>query len=155
MKEIKEYPIWTISARWNNEEYKNNGISFTLSFRKNLTEKSVKNFAERWWKKYVSRKYPNETPELLSLDVLFRGKEVWFGTWFAHKSLNRFNSEKDAIKSFKEYIYRCKLTGNDWDVRYKTKNGYEYCPMGAEDYWRWKYCDCKKCAKAGHTIITH
>ena len=155
--EEKEYPIWVVSARWDNKDYPNNGTSFTVSYRKDYTQEQMDKKAQDWFKKMCAKKYPNETITPISLKVEFKGKSVWFGQWFSHKSLNRFETQEEAFKSFSKYMDSLKKSKpyEQWDSMFIDKNGYEYCVMGAENEWRWKYCECKACKRLKQTIIQH
>lgn len=152
----KEYPVWVISARWNNRDYQNNGTSFNISHRIKYSDKVMLDKANKWWKKYCLKKYPNEIPELLELKCEYVGNFAWYMVWFCHKSLNRFETEEEAFKSFRNYFYNLKKvkTYDNLDNTYKAKE-FEYCVMGAEDEWRWKYCQCKTCKRLKQTIINH
>ncbi len=148
----KEYPIWKISATWNNKSYKNNGTSFCVSFRRNFSQISMDRFTKKWWNRYIKKKYPNEIVELLKLECKYIGKDTWYMSWFSHKSLNRFDTEEKAFNSLREYFSTLTLGLDD---NYITKNGHEYCTMALGDFWRWKYCKCKACKRRKETIVNH
>jgi hypothetical protein len=153
----RAYPVWVISARWDNKEYKNNGTSFTVSYRVNFSEATMHKKARRWFEKMVAKKFPGEKIEPNELKVRFIEKAVWYGMWFHHRSLNLFPDEATARKSFQDYFWSLKQKrgDRDYDANFITPSGYEYCVMGAQDYWRWKYCGCKQCKRLGITIIKH
>lgn len=153
----KAYPVWRIHARWNNKEYQNNGTSFIITNRRNYSIDTMQRRAEKWFKKYIKDKYPNEKIEPILLEVEYFGKETWSGSWFSHISLNRFETEKEAFESFQRYMNTLKQKdySDPYSGMYITKSGQEYCVMGAEERYRWVYCDCKICKRKGITLIKH
>jgi len=158
--EVKAYPVWRISARWNQKDYQNNCTGMTFSFRRNYSIKTMNRWAEKWWDKYKSRRLKDKEPiELLGLEVTFEGKEIWYLIWFNHKSLNYFPDEDSAFESFRNWLdkkgYRYGNYSNDEIGLTSDFNDKKVCLMGAEQTWRWKYCGCKVCKRLGITIIKH
>lgn len=164
-KEIQKeiaYPIWHISARWNQDDYKNNGTGFSISFRRHFNPQYMKRYAEKWWKDYIQRKDKyngkkliDKNPELIKLNIEFLGNEVWFSTWFAHQSLNYFPTEKEAFESFDKWFRKKGYRYSGYGYREDTINNEIGCPMGADEKWRWKLCGCKICKRLKITIIKH
>jgi len=151
MREEVAYPVWSISARWNNESYQNNSTSFVVSFRRNFSDASMNRWAARWFRSMVARKYPGEQIEPIEIKVTSMGKRVWFLNWFCHKSLNRFDTEEQAFESFDRYL----IGIGRLDDGYHVTDLEGRTLMGADDRWRWKYCDKRCCASRNQTIITH
>lgn len=149
MKEIA-YPVWRISARWNDRDCKNNGVSFKTSFKKGFFE------TDKWWDEYKKKKLKDKKPiELLKLEIEYLGREVWYLTWFAHESLNYFDNEKEAFASFEKWFTGKGYEFTEIDYRPETYNNEIGCPMGADEQWRWKFCGCKECQKDKITVIKH
>lgn len=155
----KEYPIWRITARWDNANYKNNGTSFAEMYRRNFTQATMDKRIKKWFERYVAKKYPNENIEPIELKAEYMGTDTWVLMWFAHKTFNTFETVAEAEKSFANYVDSMKLDP-DSDPVYDTsmridKNGNKHCLMGAEDRFRWEVCQKKCCKNKNHTIITH
>ena len=102
MKEIA-YPVWFISFQWIKNGVKDHN-GFRISFKRNYSKKSLENWAARWWKKYSHKKLNGKNVKLLNIDIEFLGKEVWVLTWFAHRSLNYFATQKEAFESFDRWF---------------------------------------------------
>jgi hypothetical protein len=144
------YPAWRISAKWNQIDYKNNSVGFKESLREGYFE------VDKWWDKYRKKKLKDKEPiELVELKCELIGSEVWFLTWFAHKSLNYFDNEKEAFVSFEKWFNEKGYEFKEIDYDPERHNNEIGCPMGADEKWRWKFCGCKECKKLGITIINH
>ena len=149
MKEIA-YPVWQIEAVWNQFNFQKNRTGFRRSQKEGIFE------IDKWWNKYRKTQLKNKEPvELLELKIELVGNEVWFLTWFAHQSLNYFDNEKDAFKSFEKWFLGKGYKFSEYDYRNDTKNNEIGCPMGADEKWRWKFCGCKECKKQQITVIKH
>ena len=85
------------------------------------------------------------------------GEQRWWLTWFSHESNQRFNTGAEAMKDFDDWYYEVGL--NKWIDFAPAGSGVNddmiWCPMGAEDYWRRKPCDCDDCKENGVRAITH
>jgi len=156
MREIKAYPIWNVLATWNQNGYKNNGVGFNISLREGFFE------ADKWWIKYRKKQLKDKEPiELLKLEVVYKGEDVWYRTWFAHESLNYFDNVKDAFENFEKWLeskgyYVATEREAFWGTGLVMGNdGEEVCLMGADEKWRWKLCGCKECKKQQITVIKH
>ena len=153
MNEIT-YPIWFISLQWIENGVKDH-TGFRISFKRNYSKKSLENWATNWWKRYSHRKLKGKNVKLLNIDIEFLGKEVWVLTWFAHRSLNYFATQKEAFESFDRWFRQKGYKYSSYGYRADSINNEIGCPMGAEEDWRWKFCGCKTCKRLGITIIKH
>lgn len=141
--EEKKFPIYLIDLHWNQEGYENNFTSWYDMFAEPLTEEQTFNLLKSR-KEYMVTHYKEKgTPilEFLSEKCDFVENESWTLTWFSHYTLNNFDTDEEALRSFQEYVDRKSRTNE--------------CLMGAEDEWRWKLCRCEHCTKKGRITIDH
>jgi len=170
MKDEKKYPIYRISARWDQNDYKDNSTSFYQMYKEDPGFESVVKKAKEWWVAHLDEKPRNKedkplkekNPKLKELKAEFVEKETWCLTWFSHYTYNIHLSDEKLRESFGDFIFRKEKKNvesghfrNEINMNKKDTKGY-YCLMGAEDRWRWKGpCHCKHCIKRGLTRIDH
>lgn len=165
MKE-KSYPIWSISAKWDQDNFKGNFTGFTIGFKRKLSKEDVMKYANDWWKDYLQEeddagiKLKDKNPVNLKINVKFLGNQTWWLEWFNHKTYNYFDNEKDAFNSFEKFLESKNVNLNYVYSNYNLEwfNHYDssvYMAMGGEDRWRWKFCGCEKCKKLKISIIQH
>ena len=158
MKEIA-YPVYNIHAKIKKKgEMGTDTISgFKFSTRDHVTPKLTKiwisNFIEGMIRKHGPRKIT-----ILDLKLEYYSDEVWFMSWFSHTSLNYYDNEEEAFKSFESWFIK---KGYEFESQYEFSsmndraNNEIGCPMGAADRYRWKFCGCDICKKKKLTIIKH
>lgn len=166
--EEKKYAIYSISARWDQDDYENNSTGFSIMFKEDPGRSGVNQFAIDWWDKYINggRKHDDiplieKNPQLKELTVRFQEHESWCLEWFCHYTYNNHLSDIDLIRSFEDFVMR-KMRQNVENGHGEVNANYTdgmlpfYCLMGAEDRWRWSEpCHCDGCTKAGVVRITH
>lgn len=138
----KKYQVYLISARWDQNDFKNNGTSFRRMYKKEVTDGFVKKESESWWNNYVNEKelykkgkLKDYNPILKELKVEFLERSNWCLTWFSHYSYNIELSNKDLLKSFRNFVLE-KQIQNERNGHYNNdKSEYSdlpyYCLMGA------------------------
>jgi len=153
MEDLK-YPIWRITAKFDETAYENNSVSFTVSFKEKKTEQEIEEYAKEWWEKIaISEKNKDKGFVFKEFIITSLGEETWYLEWFCHTSLTRYDNEKDAFDSFARFLKRKRVDINYGGGSYPSDDS--YMPMGGDDHWRWKYCDCQVCKDEGITIISH
>lgn len=192
--EDKKYPIYSISAKWSQDGkwddnypkwHENlpegrmwNSTSFSKMFKEEQTQEQLDAYAKDWWEKMLIEKntegkFPIINPELLYLKAELKEHESWVLTWFCHETFDAGQTDKEAIKSFEDYVQRIQMHNQEIEWQYPEdewyKNGHT-CLMGAEDRWRWKGayengeygdeqapypCRCKFCKEQGVLRIAH
>ena len=154
--EDKKYPIYTIGARWNQDDCEENFASFDIMYReKQLTEVLLKE-ALKWWDDITSKKpfsgegmpIKMKNPQLIELKISFKECETWCLTWFQHWTFVDEQTDDELTASFRRFVQRRFLK------HIREEKG--YCLMGAEDSWRWKEpCHCEACIARGVSYIRH
>lgn len=153
--EEKEYPIYKFSARWNQDDYENNGTSSSHMYKEKLTNIQEAEELEKWWNGVLESPRINKEdkpikdlhPKLLELSIKFYEENTWCLRWFSHITFNQFENENEAFRSFARFVE------NKRPLTYEPNP--TYCLMGAEDSWRWKICNCDKCKEEGIVAILH
>ena len=154
--EEKKYPIYRFSAVWDQEDYKNNSTSIYRMFESRLSDEELGENLEKF-KQNIIEKHPDAI--FKSCECKYIEDETWSIQWFNHITLNKFDNDNEAIKSFERFVNRkseLNLTNGHYkgDMNFNSNEPY-YCLMGAEDRYRWEVCHCEHCKKGGWTIINH
>ena len=154
--EDKKYPIYTIEARWNQDDYEGNSSSTDVMYQERKPVEFLLNEALEWWKSLVDRKEVSEkkrtirekSPQLIELKISFKECEAWCLTWFQHWTFVDGQTDDELRASFGRFVQR-RLPQHS-----RSEKG--YCLMGAEDTWRWKEpCHCEACVARGVSYIKH
>jgi hypothetical protein len=152
--EEKKFPIYRFSAHWDQDNYENNSTSYREMYGENPAQEKLDSDLALF-KSSIERK--NNVIRWIDCKVEYVEDEVWVLKWFCHLTLNEF-SKDEAFESFENFVERKKqynLDNGQWETDYFDYNKPFYCLMGAEDYWRWKICDCDECKKLHQTVIIH
>lgn len=160
VREPFTYPIYRLSAVWDQDGYPNNSSSSDVIFREELLPGQLITQARKFWTSCMNHKQLRELhPILKSLEMKFLGYDSWALLWFSHVTFVDGRTDEELLQSFREFVHE-KLPfqrNSDLDAETRRLHGLEtYCLMGADDEWRWKGpCHCEHCVKLGRTIITH
>lgn len=161
------YQVWNFGFSWNylrsvdvSEEHpdgtmiESNGTGFTASWREDKTQEEAEAFAKDWFEKMAETKLKDVTYMDVKMTSILKGRQTWYLQWFSHCSLNRFETEVEAFDSFYKFLRSMNEPNSGYDYpSFGREDG--YVGMGAEDRYRWKYCECEDCKKNGITIISH
>ena len=141
--EEKKFPIYRFELYWNQADYDNNSTSWYKMVPITLTDDDIYNEIQQHKERIVASQIEKGKPvsEFLSEKCELVENETWAITWFSHYTINQFDTDEEALQSFREYVSRKSLT--------------KECLMGAEDEWRWKLCRCEHCAAKGRITIDH
>ena len=163
--EEKKFPIYRFSARWNQDDYENNGSGFSTMYKEEPTTEQLENDLNAY-KQSITNKQNEEghhVTEWLEATYKYVEHEAWSPLWFGHMTYNQFETNEEVERSFLEFIDR-KMTQNKKNGHYETEMNYDvpynpdkpfYCFMGAEDKWRWEICRCEHCQARGKITIDH
>lgn len=165
--EDKKYPIYQFNASWDQEGYNHNSTSYNLMFKEEQTELQLNSELEKFRARLEKKQFDNKQPitNWHTLEYKFLGYEPWMLVWFYHITYNQFESDEQALNSFREFVYEkeCENERNGHYSHYydghTERNPHSelpyYCFMGADDRWRWEVCHCDDCEKNDWTIIKH
>lgn len=165
--EEQKFPIYKFSARWNQDDYQNNGTYTSRMYRTKPSPDELVDDLNKWWSSIVNNAEARQDkiaikdkhPELLDLRIEFYEENTWCIQWFSHMTYNKFETEQEVFRSFYKFVQeKLPLHINAGESSEYLKAHPElktYCLMGAEDSWRWKLCDCENCKKEGITAILH
>lgn len=139
---MEKYPITSFALSWDQDgiDYRN-GTGFSIMTAKEMTAKEIKEIIEKQKITYT-KKYPSLSN--FKCETTKKEPDSWVCEWFNHKSLTVFETEAEAFKSFSEFVIRTRKPHSD--------NSHM---MGADEKWRWKYCQCEHCKKQKVTRINH
>jgi hypothetical protein len=163
--EEKKFPIYNFSFRWNQDNYENNGSSFSKMYKEEPTENELRQDLENS-KQYREKKQIEEghpVTEWLEVEYKYIEHESWVLIWFNHMTYNQFETDAEVEESFKTYINRMKrlnmenghsATEMNYSQPYDSNKPF-HCLMGAEDHWRWNICRCEHCQAQGKITIDH
>jgi hypothetical protein len=154
--EEKKYPIYRFSAIWNQKDYENNSTGCCQMFETKPTNEELELKLDEF-KQNIMKKHPDAIFKICKCKYI--EDETWVLQWFNHFTLNKFNNDNEAIKSFEQFVDRkteLNLQNGHYrdDMNSNSKEPY-YCLMGAEDRYRWEVCHCEHCQKGDWTIINH
>jgi len=139
--EEKKFPIYKFYANWDQDDYRNNGTGFSIMYKENPSadqlEEQLKQFKLEILAKHNGVIFKN-------IEYEFVEEETWCLKWFNHYTFNQFETDSEIERSFREFVSRKRLLGED-----------KYCLMGAEDRYRWKICHCEHCKRLGKITIDH
>jgi hypothetical protein len=117
---------------------------------------TTKNMIKRDY--YVKQNAKIEDFELKGIEVIYKGSDRWWCSWFSHETFSKFDTEREMFDDFEKFLkekgvhlgYSSEYPGY-CEGDEKTK----YQDMGAADAYRWTHCKCDGCIKYGRTIINH
>ena len=162
-RESLEPMLWRITIKWFDvdwiDEKHPKGQMNTIIYSyipTRLTKQELEDVYKKVFCSYLEKK--EKTPaEPESILAEYVGKQRWWLTWFAHETNQRFETEAEALADFDKWFYEAGL--HHWvdfaPAGSHVNDGVIWCPMGAEDYWRRKACECDDCKKNGICRITH
>jgi hypothetical protein len=164
MKERK-YPIYHVSARWDQDDFEGNGSGYSRMYREDPGDMAYIDAVNWWFNMLITPsrrdKIPliEKHPKLIGLRCELVGYEAWCLTWFSHYTYNIHLTDEELLASFDQFVWdKLPLHRNleIWPPERRDPNMKTYCLMGAEDRWRWKGpCHCKHCKAQGITRIDH
>ena len=162
-RESIEPTIWSVFIKWFDTTYideenpggQENHVSFSY-FPSKATKEEIEKAYRDYFPEYLKKKEKPEA-EIAEIGVKNKGNHRWWLTWFAHETNQKFETEADMFADFSDWFYESGM--NKWDNWGKRdeypNNELPWCPMGADDRWRWQVCDCEECKKNGATRIVH
>ncbi len=88
------------------------------------------------------------------------GRVPWVMTWFAHQTFRDGRSDEELRMSFCTYVDKYRWHSEEYQnmnpSEFEKRHGEPYvCLMGAEDVWRWKFCECQPCKDQGIAVFQH
>ncbi len=158
-----EPAIWNVSISyfdvdWKDEKHPSGQSNYTSwpYFPSDKTETEIKEVFNHLFIKSLMKK-DKQIPTTWEISVVKKGNHKWWLKWFAHETNQRFETEAEALKDFDDWYHDVGLFR--WvdfaPAGSHVNDNMVWCPMGAEDYWRRKACDCKDCSENGIRAITH
>ena len=162
MKERK-YPIYQIGAKWDQDNFKGNGTSYSRMYRDDPGDMAYIDAVNWWVNMLITPKRDGVSlierhPKLISLHCEFVGYEAWCLGWFSHYTYNTHLTDEELLASFDQFVWEKSPLQRNLDLpsEYRDPNIGTYCLMGAEDRWRWEGpCHCEHCKAQGVTRIDH
>lgn len=117
------------------------------------SEEAARESLLKYWETQLAEKYKDTKVWDVKFEVTLIGRYRWWLTWFAHETNQRFKSQQEAFADFEKFCDEHRFWA--WEDRWDgTEKGFIWCPMGANDRYRWKVCECEKCKQEGiHRII--
>jgi hypothetical protein len=156
---VTKYEIFSISAKWNQKNYKKNGTQLIKAKHTDRID------IQKWWDDYNKTEImQSKKPiELIELKLEFLGNYSWWVHWFSHITYNVFSNEQDAFNDFQRFLeeevgtYIREGGVCDFDENLFYQNNQPMCLMGATEKWRWQFHECAKCDKCtiDGTVIEH
>jgi len=163
--EEKKFPIYEFYARWNQDNYENNGSEFRKMYKNEPSHEQLEEDLQRYKnnieKKQIEEGHP--VTKWLELGYKYIEHETWCLGWFNHMTYNQFEIDDEVRRSFLSFIDRKKqqniknghyATEINYNIPYNPEKPF-YCFMGAEDMWRWQICRCEHCQAQGKITIDH
>lgn len=173
------YPIWSVTARWTQKRagenlapWQTEGVpadrmrdctDFYKLWAEDPDSKALQAWPREWWSAYKEKHLEQEPADLVAI-VRFVRNETWCLTWFSHYTIDRGQSDQEALDSFWRYVLR--VEANNRHLADTDPN--RICLMSAEDRWRWHGtedgdaqkrtdapCRCKHCKEQGVIRIGH
>ncbi len=88
------------------------------------------------------------------------GLQPWTLTWFSHQTFRDGRSDEELRLSFCTYVDKYRWHSEEHQYmspsEFEERHGEPYvCLMGAEDMWRWKFCECQPCKDRGIAVFQH
>lgn len=184
MSEEATYPIYRISARWEQDGEHDDGYpkwseglpegriwnstgGMDRMFREDQDLDELRRWAvEEWWVGYVENKLADKNVGEPEITVEFSHRETWCLSWFEHWTFDVGQTDAEALDSFQCYVDRYAHMQDFYPG--DPPEGYQ-CLMGAEDRWRWTGaapdgasdtrseppCRCEHCKAQGKIRIGH
>jgi hypothetical protein len=160
--EEKKFAIYSFFARWNQDNYENNGSSFYKMYKEETTTEQLENDLQNYKQNIIDKQNKENHPvtEWLEIKYKYIEHESWVLYWFNHMTYNQFETDFEVEESFSNFIYRKKTLnranghGETEQYDYENKKPF-YCFMGADDKWRWEICRCEHCVAQGKITIDH
>ena len=136
-----KYPIYKFYASWDQDDYENNGTGYSIMYKENPSPSQLEDELKQFKLGILSK---HTGVIFKQAEYEFVEEETWCSGWFSHYTYNQLDTNSEIERSFRDFIGRKKLLGED-----------KYCLMGAEDRYRWKMCRCEHCTKLGKITIDH
>lgn len=160
--EEKKYPIYKFYAKWNQDNYENNGTGIRKMYREEPSIEQLENDLSTYKQTITNSQIEKGHPvtEWLEIGYKYFEHESWVLQWFNHMTYNQFDTDEEVERSFWNFIDRKMIQnrenghGETEQFNYENKNPF-YCFMGAEDRWRWKICRCEHCQAQKKITIDH
>lgn len=163
--EEKKFPIYRFILRWNQDNYQDNGTSFSKMYKTEPSQEELEADLLNSKKFREDKNWDEGHPIIEWLEARYEyvEHESWVLGWFNHMTYNQFETDEEIERSFQNFIDR-KMLLNRQNGHGETEANYSepynpdkpfYCFMGAEGRWRWKICRCEHCVAAGKITIDH
>ena len=164
MSEVKEPLIWKVSVGfldpdWLDDDGNPQTNMVSWNYHPFESESEARDFLDEAWSRYLEKRVEKgklSKPQEIHFKIKPIGRFRWWLTWFAHETYQKFDSAAEAIEDFNRFCMEQNFDRYDiMEAHDKQPSDFCWCPMGAEDRWRWEVCDCEKCKTEGISRITH